>query len=271
MCIRDRPIIVAMYLAGSLGSVALFHYLIPDFPIYIVILLSVGYSFFMSLITGRMVGETGFSTSIPYVWQATILASGYPKIDVWFLSPSIVTGTPVYTLKVFQLTETRPLDFFKTWVVTTPLSLVMSFIFVSLFWSIAPIPSGFYPATSINWPVQIINTGIWATRQINVFRPELILGSMFVVLAIATIFEFIPVPFNLMGLAVGTTMLPPTSFAFLIGYLVGKYIIRRRIGRETWESLRPVMAGGIVAGQGVALGIGAAVVIIARSLWALPY
>ena len=264
-------VLMAMYVAGSIGSIALFYYCIPDFPLYIVIILVAVYSFFMSLITGRMVGETGFSISVPYVWQASILASGYPKIDAWLLAPPIITGTPVATLKVFQLTETRPMDFFKAWVLILPLSLVMSFIYVSLFWSMAPIPSGFYPATSINWPVSVIQTGIWATRQINIFRPNLILWSMIIVFVIAAVFDFLPIPFSLMGFAVGTTMLPPTSFAFLIGYLIGKYFFQRRFGRELWDSIRPVVAGGIVAGEGVALGIGAAAVVVAKSLWALPY
>jgi len=264
-------LLLIMYFAGSLGSAFLFHYLIPDFPIFIVILMTAGYSFFMSMVTGRMVGETGVSAQIPYVWQAAILSSGYPKIEPWLLSPPIITATPVYTLKVFQLTNTRPLDFFKTWVITTPLSILMSFVFVSLFWSIAPIPSGFYPATSINWPVSVINTCMWATRQINVFRPNLIVGSMIVMLAIAAAFEFIPLPFHLMGLVAGCTMLPPLSLAWLIGCLIGKYIIQKRIRRETWEDIRPVLAGGIIAGEGVGLGVGAAAVIIARSLRSLPY
>lgn len=264
-------ILLLMYAAGSVGSILLFNYCIPDFPLYIVILLTAVYSFFMSLITGRMVGETGFSISVPYVWQASILASGYPKVDAWLLSPPIISGTPVATLKVFQLTETRPIDFFKAWVIITPISLIMSFLYVSLFWHMAPIPSGFYPATSINWPVSVIQTGIWATRQINIFRSNLILWAMGAVFAIAVAFEFIPIPFNLMGFAVGATMLPPTSFAFLIGYLVGRYVFQRIVGGKTWESIRPVVAGGVLAGEGISLGVGAAATIISKSLWALPY
>jgi len=137
--------------------------------------------------------------------------------------------------------------------------------------NMAPIPSGFYPATSINWPVSVIQTGIWATRQINIFRPNLILWAMGAVFAIAIAFEFIPIPFNLMGFAVGATMLPPTSFAFLIGYLVGRYVFQRIVGRKIWESIRPVVAGGVLAGEGISLGVGAAATIISKSLWALPY
>jgi len=275
-----------MYILSACGIIAIFHYLVPEFPLWVAAILTVGYPFFITMVAGRMVGEVGFPISIPYVWQGAILAVNYPKVDAWFISPLSTNawyaplgqaGTSgdgaainVYQVKVCKLTETRPIDLFKALILVFPLSITASFIYVSLFWWMSPIPSAAYPATVISWPITAINTGLWATRQLNIFRPELILSSAAFMTSLGIIFHLIKVPFSLTGTVIGLYTLPPYSLAWLVGYAIGRLIFKRKLG-DKWENIKPILVGGITLGEGVAIGLSVTLVIIAKSLWILPY
>ena len=279
-------VLFPVYIISAFGIVAIFHYLVPDFPLWIVVPLTIGYPFFIAMMAGRMVGEVGFPISIPYIWQGAILISNYPKVDAWFFSPLSTNawyaglgsaGTSgdgaainVYQIKVCQLTGTRPMDLFKALIFVFPLSIVASFIYVSLFWWMSPIPSAAYPATTISWPIAAINFGLWATRQLNIFKPELIFGSMTAMTAITIAFHLLHIPFSLTGIVIGLYTLPPYSLAWLIGFIIGHCVLRRKLG-DRWEEIKPVIVGGVTLGEGVAIGLSVILVIIAKSLWILPY
>ena len=263
-----------MYFIGSLGSVMLFVYLVPDFPVWILVLMFLVFPFISALVTGRIMGETSLYTSIPYVWQGTLLASGYPKVDAW-LAPTPVTAgeqasVQMYIIKIMALTDTRPGDFFKLLILMFPLSILVSFVYTSLFWMIAPIPSVFYPATVINWPVQVAMQGLWISHQLNIFKPDLILTGFFTVLIAASILNFIPfIPFSIVSFVAGTFQTTPSPLAMLIGYLFGKYVISKRV--ENWEDIKASVVGGVILGEGISIVVATSIVIIAKSLWTLPY
>ena len=265
---------ILMYLVGSLGSVGLFMYLIPDFPLWILLLMFVGYPFITAIVAGRIMGETSFQVSIPYAWQGAILASGYPKPEVWFAPVPVTAGEQavgqMYMVKILTLTNTRPGDFFKSLIIIFPLSVVASFVYVSLFWTIAPIPSVFYPSTVINWPVQAAIQGLWVSRQLNVFKPNLIMGGFILILLIASILNFIPsIPFSIAAFVGGTFQTVPVPLAMLIGYLFGRYVISKKI--RNWDNIKASIAGGVTLGEGMSIVLAASAVIVAKSLWTLPY
>jgi len=267
-------ILLLLYIASGCGIIALFHYFIPGFPLWLAAPLIVGYPFFIAMIAGRMVGEVGFPISIPYVWQGTVLISNYSGVEPWFFNPLPASGDlaaiNVYQVKVCQLTETRPLDLFKALAFVFPLAVIGNLIYVSLFWWMSPIPSAAYPATTISWPIIAINTGLWATRQLNVFRPELIFGSTAFMTAIALLFHTMKVPFSLTGIVIGLYTLPPYSLAWLIGFIAGRFIFKRRL-KDRWEEIKPILVGGVTLGSGIAIGFSIILAIIAKSLWILPY
>lgn len=263
-----------MYLAASLGSVGLFMYLVPDFPAWILLMMFVGYPFVIALVSGRITGETSFQVSIPYAWQGTLLASGFPKIDVWFAPAPVTAGEQaagqMYIVKIMTLTDTRPGDFFKFLVLMFPLSILVSFAYTSLFWMIAPIPSVFYPATVISWPVQASVQGLWVSRQLEIFKPDLILGGFLVILVTASIFNFLPsIPFSIAAFVGGTFQTVPSPLAMLIGYLFARFVLSKRI--DDWDDIKASIVGGVILGEGVSIVLAASAVIVAKSLWTLPY
>jgi hypothetical protein len=267
-------IALLIYFIGSLGSIALFLYLIPDFPLWALFLMFTAYPFFTAIVAGRIVGETSFQISIPYVWQGTLLASGFPKTEAWFAPAPVTAGEQaagqMYIVKIMTLTNTKPGDFFKFLILMFPLSIFASFTYTSLFWMIAPIPSVFYPATVINWPVSAAIQGLWCSRQLNIFKPDLIIGGFAAVLFLAFITSFMrSIPFSIAAFVGGTFMQVPSPLAMLLGYLVGKYVISRYI--DNWENIKTSLVGGIILGEGISIVLASSIVVVAKSLWTLPY
>jgi len=263
-----------MYFSGSLGSVLLFLYLIPDFPVWILILMFVAYPFLTAIVAGRIMGETCLQISVPYVWQGILLASGFPRTETWFAPAPITAGEQaagqMFIVKIMTLTNTRPGDFFKFLLLILPLSIIASFIYTSLFWSVAPIPSVFYPATVINWPVSAAIQALWCSRQLNIFKPEMIIGGFFTILSLAFVTSHLPsLPFSIAAFVGGTFTQTPFPLAMLMGYLIGKYIIGKRV--PNWENIRTSLVGGIILGEGISVVFASSAVIVAKSLWSLPY
>jgi len=280
--VRGYPslkILLAAYISTVMLSVILFHALVGfGFPIWLTIIVALGWSFLDSLIRTRTIGETGYSISIPYVWEATILASGYQGIEPWFIAPIVsAAAVPYWTqsVKAAYLTETRLSDFFKAFIFTAVIFYTMSFFYTSFFWSIAPIPSSVYPFTLISWPVQAATTSLWISRQIFAFKPEVLVGSFVLMLGVCGVGEvlskFTGIPFSAVGLLTGTFVLPASTIPTFIGAVLGKYIFPKIFGEEFWRGRRAVIVAGVSAGEGVVIGLSAAIVMISKATWILPF
>ena len=74
-----------------------------------------------------------------------------------------------------------------------------------------------------------------------------------------------------MGVLIGATSIPPFAIPVLIGALMNRYVIPRLIGRERWEKYKAVVVAGIVTGQGIATGIGIALMLISKATWIKPW
>ncbi|RLF24742.1 MAG: hypothetical protein DRN15_02055 [Thermoprotei archaeon] len=280
------PVIVGMYLAGTLGSVFTFMLLVRDWPwgyIWIPLALSLGFSFFQGLACVRAIGETGYSIYFPYVWHISVYATGYSGFAAWEFPPVIggsyvppVGGAPswVNMIKAAYLTETRPMDFFKALLITVIVYHIFSFIYVDFFWRMAPIPSIIYPFVQIQWPAMVIMEGAWITRQIGV-KAHLIMQSYAAMLGICIAGElasrYLGVPFSAVGLVTGTAWLPPTMIPVFIGSALSRFVFRRVFGRELWDEYRAVVVAGFLCGQSIIVGIGVAASLIARATWVWPY
>ena len=75
---------------------------------------------------------------------------------------------------------------------------------------------------------------------------------------------------SLIGLAVGMVMPIPFAMSLLIGGLVAKWI-KHRTGEEWFGRNRNVIVGGLAVGEGVVIGLVAAIAALRSSLIALPY
>lgn len=280
------PKLMLMYLGATSLSVAVFHVIVPDFPVWIAAVFSIGFSMLLALANTRMVGEAAATTlmapvggALPFplfVWYGTVLAIGYPKVDALLFYPVIGgTSSPIWVqnIKTAFLTETKPIDFFKAYLIAVVLYHIFSIIYVSFMWAIAPIPSSVYPATTIYWPIYVINQGMFLTRQIT-GRLELILSSMGLFIAlglVGNLLSRIGVPFNIVGLATGTFIWPPFATSSLLGGLLGRYVIKKYMGDEWWGKNRAVIVAGIAVGEGIMVGIFSGFTMMSKSTWLLPY
>ena len=272
------PAIIALYLIGIGGSILVFGWLVPDFPIWVPAILSLGWTVVNALMATRALGETGYQISVPYIWEGTIMLSGYQRIDAWFAAPIIGgLGAPYFTssLKLAYLTETKPSDYIKAYLFMVPISWIAAFFYTELLWSIAPIPSSVYPITVIQYPIRAIQNGLWWSRQLSALRPEMValgFGAMLIIGIIGEVLvRFAHFPFSLIGLVSGTFTLPPYAIMLFVGGILGRYIIPRILGEEWWNKNKLTVVAGMTAGEGVVIGIASALALMTKASWILPY
>jgi hypothetical protein len=275
--ILPLKVIIVLFLVGTLGSVALVYLLVPDFPIWISLTISLLVGPIYALISAQSVGETGLGISIPHIWEGTVLLSGYNGIGPWLISPVFEGGSAAnytQTIKISYLTETKPLSFFKAYIISIVFSSILSFIFVSFFWKLAPIPSSAYPWTLVQWPVNILTSGIWWTRKIT-FQTNIIALSFSFIVILGILGEillrFTSIPFSLVALIAGTGQLPYIAVPIFLGAVIGKYIIQRIIGKDSWNSNRYIIFAGIAAGEGLSIAISVASVMLSKTAWTGVY
>jgi hypothetical protein len=268
--------LLLVFLIASAASIILFQWLIPEFPIWMSIL-TIPLGLVGTIAGTKARGETGQVISIPYIWQGMVLLSGYPAADAFFFSPTIGgSAAPLWVegIKTALLTDTKPIDFFKAYILTVILYHVFSFIYVSFFWAMAPIPSSQYPYTLINWPIQVISQNVWVSRQITASTP-LLVGSYMGMMAIGVLGQLVSkltgIPFSLAALVTGTAIVPPYPVAMFLGNIIGNYGIAKFLGKEKFDNYKSVIVAGVATGSGIVAGIAGAIVVIRKSIWMSPF
>ena len=225
------------------------------------------------LIQSRSVAEIGLGAQVPYIREAFLLSFTRPgEVAPWMIPTKTTSsaGIIVLRIKVANMVGARPVDYYKAFAITLPLVLIISFIYWQAFWSIAPIPSTFYPWSSIQWPIASLTFSLWVSRSIEIFKPDVILGFFIIFLIVGLISRKFNLPFSLYGLAVGVQLPPPFAINYLMGAIIGK-VIERRIGKEKWETYRSVAIAGIFCGLGLSIALAVAITIIVRSVFPMPF
>ncbi|RLF04739.1 MAG: hypothetical protein DRK00_06060, partial [Thermoprotei archaeon] len=257
--------IVIPFAASAAVYVAMAHLLVPEFPLWILILLNVVWIPLMTMVSTRAVGIMGFPINIPYVHQLVYIASGYEKYDVWFL-PVFTGGVAgqgwCINFKIADLCDIDPRSIIKAWALTFPISLLLGFVMVSHFWSLAPIPSATYPGVQVYWPILVTQQMSWIKHPPGIFRPTWIAGSFALTSAAYLVCDFLRLPFSVMGFVTGMSTPIPVAFTAFVGGLLGK-LLERYFGAR-WGRYKPVVVAGLIAGQGIAAAGAAFVVLIIK-------
>jgi len=295
--VRTLPLslLLGAFLASVLGATLLFTVLVRlvsghAFPWWYVAPFALFWSLLFSLIDIRAIGTTGFRIDPPYVREGLLIATRPKGIDIWFAPWPIALGASgwVQNFKTAELTGCTPRSLVLAKLIAYPVGMLASLLFVSIFWSIAPIPSAHYPYTTTVLPVWANQFCIWisaslrfsgaaqpdpATRAIiaQLFNFRWMLGSAAVVAAVFFAgkawkkFGVSPI-----GLAVGMVTPIPFAASLLIGGLAAKWL-QGKTGPGWFAANRNVIVAGLAVGEGVVVGLVAAVAALRSSLIALPY
>jgi hypothetical protein len=279
----DIPIWSALliWFVGCTGFIAMTHYLIPDFPVWILCAFGYLWTPLYSYINARMAGLAGTHISIPYLKEASFMMTGYQKVDIWFAPiPLADYGSMAQQFRTVELTRTKFTSIIKVELLMIPIMFICSFLFWSFIWKLAPIPSATYPYAAKMWPVAGQSQVLWytANRQgegnvlLSAVNLNYILagaGTSFVLYG-AVWLAGLPI-LLFYGLVNGLIAQPFAAIPMFIGAMLGKYYFAKRYGEENWRAYAPVLVAGYYCGMGL-IGMGAvAIALLSKSVSALPF
>jgi len=273
-------LLMALFFGSTIGSVALFAYLIPDLPIMFLVLLlflSSGWSFIYTLVGTRSYGIVGFKQDVPYLKEGAFLAymnaTGFSSTQVWF-APVIITTFGAdfcYFMRIGQLCNTTSKSMYMTYFLVFPIAWLVSFVYVSAFWNVAPMPSNVYPGTNIYWPIQAQWLRLFASRGTEgLLNPFLVVGAFAIGVILFGVAEVAHVSIPLIALSAGATQPLPYSFSPLIGMIL-KELIERKMGQTFLKEYKNTVVAGLSLGIGLIITISVAIELILKNMWILPY
>jgi len=275
--ISFNKITLPLLIVGTVGSMVLFWALIPDFvytfpwillfPIFLPVLNTIVYN--------RLLGTVGVSSQplaqiayIPY-WSAQLQ---YPGVAQWF-APStwdnVVGDASVF--RICQILEVRDIDYIKLYVILWPISIIVGYLYLQVFWSIAPIPSGRWPATAIYWPQWASQFGVTIRGlQFNLLHIDWLIYSFIAILALYILLDLAHSPIPYIAIAGGIGFGLPNMITALIGSIFA-HIIRLKVGDEWWYENRYTIGAGVATGTAIAVTMAVAISLIINSVWVLPF
>ena len=287
--------LLATFLCSVLGATLLFTILVRvlsghSFPWWYVAPFAVVWSLVFSFIDIRAVGTTGYRVDPPYIREGLIIATKPRFIDIWFAPWPIALGAAnwVSDFKTAELTGCKPRSLIVAKLIAYPVGMLASLVFMSIFWSIAPIPSAQYPYTAATLPVWANQVCIWISASLSysgatTLNPATgsIIAQLFNIQWMAiTAGLFVTVhivgriwkkaELSLIGLAVGMVMPIPFAASLLIGGIVAQ-LIKKRTGAEWFGVNRNIIVAGLAVGEGVVIGLVAAIAALTSAMVSLPY
>jgi len=263
-----------LFLASTLVSSLLFITLVPAYNAYIVVSLTLGYSFLAALITSRALGIGAVSPTITWPWRVVTYFSGYNGFIAYDFSPAIEMGFSsqiVQSIKVAYLTETKPMDYVKLLVAGYVAALLLGIVFCDFFWRVAPIPSGAYPFTMLYWPQYMLEILMFSTRKLEI-KPEVVLISIVASMGIVALesgLRRFGIAFSAIGFIIGVFQIPPITIAFLIGSILSNVVIPRLL--PDWKNMLFTAVAGINGGLSITVGIGIALSLLGKAPWIWPW
>lgn len=277
----DVPIPVALlfYVAGTFWVIMLCHWLVPKFPIWILILFGFGWTPIMSYVSARLHGLTGHAVGIPYAREAAFVLSGYKGVDIWYAPvPMSDAGWGARTFRETELTGTKFTSIFKAQLIMAPIAVCAGLFFWSFLYKISDIPED-YPHAMRFWPRDATMRAFWmtATTTGNAFflkaiNWRFILGGTGYGVVTFTVLKLIGAPtLFLYGTITGLVGDPAGAFPMFAAALLGRFYMAKVFGRERWSNFTPVLAAGYGAGMGL-VGMGAvAIMLIHKAITMVPF
>ncbi len=277
----DIPLSIAVlfYIAKTSWMVMLCHYLVPKFPIWILLMFGFGYTPLMSYISARLSGLTGHRIGIPYAREAAFVLSGHVGVDIWFAPvPVYDAGAGAAHFREIELTGTKFTSIFKAQLFLLPLALVTSLFFWSFLYKISDIPED-YPFAMRFWPRDATVRAFWmtATTTGNAFflkalKWKVICAGTAYGLGAYAILRAVGAPtLFLYGTIRGLVADPAWIFPQFLAALLGRFYMVKTFGQKRWSEYTPVLAAGFGAGLGLVSMGSVAVMLIAKAVTMVPF
>lgn len=277
----DIPIGVSLlfYVAKTSWVIVLCHWLVPKFPIWIMLVFGFGYTPVMTYVSARLVGLTGHGVGFPYVREATFILSGYKGVDIWYAPiPLGDAGGGAQNFRVTELTGTRFTSVYKAEFFMIPVTLFASLFFWSYIYRTSDIPED-YPFVSRFWPRDSIMSAFWMTATttgndffLNAIKFKIAGAGLAYGVLMYPLLRLLNAPtLFLYGTIRGLAGDPMDLFPELLAALFGRYYFARRFGKRNWARYTPILAAGYGCGIGLIGMVAIAVRLIASAVTQLPF
>ncbi|MEM2341594.1 MAG: hypothetical protein QXX94_02605 [Candidatus Bathyarchaeia archaeon] len=265
--------IIIGVLCGTVGSCILTYILVPDFPIWLLIITSLGWSTIFSITCSRSIGLTGTSFDVPFINYLVYLGSGYKGYKIWFAPLVLETsaGAPMWCARfeIAELCNFNPISVVKIYLLLTPLTILLGSLYLAEFWRIAPIPSATYPGVDIYWPIQATIQSMWISRSISIMPNMMIIGFL-LSSALYLVIEFLHLPISIVGIGTGLFTTIPVATGILLFALLKKGF-EKIFGKEWWRRYSAIMVAGLSAGEGLSIILSSTISLIIKGVSLLPY
>ncbi|RLF04712.1 MAG: hypothetical protein DRK00_06110 [Thermoprotei archaeon] len=271
-------ILLGMFLVATTSSVALFHFLVPEVPLWVPAFMSICYSFLAALYLTAMQGEVGFTVVPQWVWHTLVYLTPYSGYTGFVYTPAIAgMMAPTFSQQVVVAIRNymKPIDLVKLSVIAFILANIIGLVSLNYFWVVAPIPSAVYPITVYTFPSTAVTDCMIVSRQLRV-RPDYILGSAGFAFLLALALNYasrLGLPFSPLGFFLGllnwtisTTL--PTFLGSLLGELIGPRAFK---SKEVWNAVKGLLVAGEVVGEGMIMMLGLTLSLISKAVYPWPW
>jgi hypothetical protein len=268
--------LLAAYLAIAAVSAAFVEALAPGFPVYMLLLFTLGISLLVTLLQTHAAGILA-PTSIPYMREALIYFSGYKALNIWFIPADAMLFTGGAGVAQ-QLLQARMIgvslrEYTAMYFLLATLGLLGSFVFTSLFWALYPVPGYAYPYTVTGWPVEAMN--FWRMQEWlwtgYLFRTTWMMSGFALSALLYVVSEFALHDFSIPVALMSGMLLPVyTAIAYFAGSLISN-MISKLAGEKWWNENKGYVAMGFWLGDSIVSAFLMLMQLLTRSIWLLPY
>ena len=271
----------ALWFVATSAYIGLTIYLLPKFPVWLLLIYGFLWTPLNSFISARMYGLTSGGVTFPFLQQVTILKSGYQNIDVWFAPmPLHDYGYLAQRFREVELTRTKFTSIIKAELLILPILLGFGFLYWQFIWHTSPIPSAQYPFVQKIWPIQATQQAIWT--QINksgganwmlesIKANRIIAGGVLTLVLYGLMILFKAPGLAFYGAVGGFGAMPAYSIPVFIGACLGKYYFIKRFGTHNWSAYTPVLLAGFACGMGLTSMGAIAIALISKAVQPLPF
>ena len=270
-----------IWLLATLAYIGLVHYILPTFPLWLLVTYGLLWTPLNSFIAARMFGLTSQDVTFPFMKEMTIMKSGYQRIDVWFAPmPLNDFGGAAQRLREVELTKTKFTSVIKAEIVMFPLILLGGFMYWQFIWHTSQIPSTQFPNAQKIWPIRATSQAIWtqinkaggANWMLNSIKPPAIVGGGAAALGLYWVMAAFKLPLlAFYGAASGANAFVADTAPTFVGACLGKYYFAKRYGLATWRNYAPVLFAGFACGTGLVTMAAIALALISKAVQPLPF